>query len=192
MFKFYFKYINIPHYEDLVAEMQPHILKLVNDNNLSGFHHINMDDFFKKCPKVNEYFTSKNIKLECIAIIIAEPNTNLGIHKDWQDDNNALALNMEIINCRKNYTAMFFCENEKEAMKILTTPKGSKFWRIFDTSKCYLISEFNLTNPVLFDTLKIHQVRNTTNERRISISFRFKNKDAEIFDILLEDKELIK
>ena len=72
-------------------------------------------------------------------------------------------------------------------MKILTTPKGSKFWRIFDTSKCYLISEFNLTNPVLFDTLKIHQVRNTTNERRISISFRFKNKDAEIFDILLED-----
>jgi hypothetical protein len=86
-----------------------------------------------------------------------------------------LALNIEIQNCRIPKTKLYLT---KSIPVITYTPSNIEYFKYSDDAIFEKIGEFDLTHPVLFDTQIPHQVCNQTNERRVSISFRF-SKDPE-------------
>jgi hypothetical protein len=167
---FYFKYVLIDNYEDMVAELQPYILKHIEGFKL-GFHQMKPSLVLDNCPIFSQWINSNKLQLRIIGIIIVPPYTDNQTHIDYiNNDFSSLALNMEIENCRIPKTKMFLTDS---LPIIAYTPSKIEYWKYEDDAIFTQVEEFDLSQPVLFETQIPHQVCNQTNQRRVSISFRF-------------------
>jgi hypothetical protein len=175
---FYFKYISIDNYEDMVAELQLYILKYIEGFG-KGFHLIDPALVLDNCPIFSQWIATIKSQIRIVGIIISPPYCINDTHRDYIPDNvGRLALNMEIQNCRIPKTKLYLTDT---APSINYTPNNEKYWK-YDSNAIFTeIGEFDLTQPVLFDTQTPHQVFNQTSGRRISISFRF--FEDPVFDI---------
>ena len=81
-----------------------------------------------------------------------------------------LALNMNILNCEVPKTKLF---NTSALPTVDSAQSGALYYRYPTTAVFDQIAEFDLALPVLFNTQVPHQVCNMTDEKRMSISFRF-------------------
>lgn len=177
--KFYYKTIDIDDYDSIISEIRK---KILHDISIypkwSGYDTISITDFLDYCPLFNNYIKNKNLVIRAIALIIIEPHRNSDIHTDYiMNEHNTYALNMGILNYEKTRTQIFSCSSD--ARHKLTNDKGHPYIA-YDESKCSIVAEFDLMKPKLFDTSNPHRVSNNTDERRISISFRFFNNPLEI------------
>jgi hypothetical protein len=167
---FYFKYISIDNYEDMVAELQSYILKYIEEFGI-GFHLIEPALVLDNCPIFSQWIATTKLQIRVIGIIISPPRCDNDTHRDYiHDDFGRLALNMEIQNCRIPKTKLYLTDT---APNLNYTPTNLKYWKYDDDAVFTEIGEFDLTQPVLFDTQTPHQICNPTAERRVSISFRF-------------------
>jgi len=172
---FYFKYVLIDNYTDIINELKPYILKHIEGFKL-GFHLIEPIPVLNSCRALTEFIDSNNLKIESLAVIIVPPNTNNNIHIDYTSKPvSSLALNMEIQNCIIPKTKQYFTESVPE---LAYTPSNIEYFKYPDDAIFTEVSQFDLRQPVLFETQIPHQICNPTNERRVSISFRF-TKDPE-------------
>ena len=172
---FYFKYVPLINYEDMIAELKPYILQYIEGFRF-GFHLIEPALVLANCPIFADWIKANNLQIESTGIIIVSPNTNINIHIDYTTKPvSSLALNMEIQNCRIPKTKLYFTES---VPTIAYTPSNVEYFKYDDDAVFKKIGEFDLSQAVLFDAQVPHQVCNQTNERRVSISFRF-SKDPE-------------
>jgi hypothetical protein len=172
---FYFKYVPLINYEDIIAELKPYILKYIEGFRF-GFHLIEPKLVLDNCLIFSEWIRSSNLQIESIGIIIVAPNTNNIIHIDYTSKPvSSLALNMEIQNCRIPKTKLYLTESTPV---ITYTLSNTEYCKYNDDAVFTQVGEFDLYQPVLFETQIPHQVCNQTNKRRVSISFRF-SKDPE-------------
>ncbi len=103
-----------------------------------------------------------------IALIINEPNSQGGIHTDLQ--NNDLALNIGI-QTTGTHTNMYSMQHG--IPYTVTIPNGNILTK-YDKCVFDLHSKFQLENgPIIFNTKKLHQVINPTDQWRLAISIRF-------------------
>jgi hypothetical protein len=170
---FYFKYVSIDNYKDIVAEFQPYILKHVEGFKM-GFHLMNPAVLLDNCPIFSQWIISNKFKIRIVGIVITPPYTNSPTHIDYiNKDFSVLALNMEIQNCRIPKTKMYITDATPHAIKLAHTPENVEYWKYENNDSLKEVGKFDLTQPVLFNTQIPHQVCNQTSERRVSISFRF-------------------
>ena len=170
---FYFKYVAIDNYKDIIAEFQPYILKHVEGFRM-GFHLINPEVISNNFPIFTQWVVSNKLRIRIVGIVITPPYTNSPTHIDYiNKDFSVLALNMEIQNCKIPKTKMYITDAQPSAIKLAHTPENVEYWKYENNDSLKEVGEFDLTQPVLFNTQIPHQVCNQTNERRVSISFRF-------------------
>jgi hypothetical protein len=177
---FYYKYVDIQNYEDIVAEMSPYISNYIKGFKL-GFHHIACDKVLDNCHLFRQWINDNKLQLRVAGIIIVPPKTDNHTHIDYiHSDYSRLALNFEIENCRIPKTKLYHTDAKPV---IAYTPSKIEYWKYPEDAKFTEIAQFDLSQPVLFNTQIPHQVCNSNSyRRRVSISFRF-YQDPEIFKI---------
>ena len=103
-------------------------------------------------------------------LIMAAPNLVGNLHIDYRPhDNNTLAINIPLINCKNAITEFW---KSPESSSVEYTPSGVPYLSCGDRSTCTKIDEYRLVQPVLFNTSIPHSVNNYSDKPRIAISLR--------------------
>lgn len=167
---FYFKRVIIDNYSDIISEVRAHVLSQ-DWTDKFGWHTINAAALLDACPTIRQFFARHKMVLRLAGIIIMRPQGSNAIHIDWvQDEFSKLALNMDILNCETVKTRFFYTDS---AIEFARNPAGVPYCRFPADAKFTPVAAYDLSTPVLLDTQQPHQVRNTQDRTRISISFRF-------------------
>jgi hypothetical protein len=154
---FVWQYINID--QEIIVEIQKKYLE-ADPNNIFFFQDINLG--------LSSFL---GLEVQKFVLIQVEPFAKGRIHTDWRPLNcGSLALNIPLYNCEHSVTEMW--ESECKPWEHHTS--NGQPYSLFDRSKCKKISEFKLTNPVLFRTDIPHSVNNYSDKIRKAISIRFK------------------
>jgi hypothetical protein len=106
-------------------------------------------------------------------LIQVEPNAVGRIHTDFRPDKNfgdQLAIQIPLENCEHSITELWSSDYEPP---IQYTHNGQPY-NYFDKSRCVKVSEFALTQPVIWRTDVPHSVNNFSDRPRLAISLRFK------------------
>lgn len=134
------------------------------------FEHLDHNALLVSSPSLIQWlrFLSTG-PVRVIALILSEPNTQGHIHTDTQ--HNDLALNLSI-QTHGTYTNMYSIQ--EGVPYTVTMPTGNTLTRydkcVFDTHSRYELEN----NPIIFNTKKLHQVINPTDQWRFAISIRFR------------------
>ena len=133
------------------------------------FEHLDHNALLVSSPSLIQWlrFLSTG-PVRVIALIINEPNSRGEIHTDTQ--RNDLALNIGI-QTFGTHTNMYSIQTGKPYT--VTMPTGNTLTK-YDQCVFDLHSEYQLENsPIIFNTKKLHQVINPTDQWRLAISIRF-------------------
>ena len=158
---FIWKHVDIP--PDLIQQIQEEFKSAIPKNE-TFFQIVNL--------KIQEFM---GLEIQQAVLIQVRPNclNSVNIHKDEVRPNNCvLALNFPWENCEDSST--IFWKTDQPAVKKFTH-NGFPYDH-YDIKYCEKISEFKLTQPVIFNTRILHSVINPTDKWRRAISLRF-NKD---------------
>lgn len=136
------------------------------------------DLYRKNLPDNNEFFqviqipitTFMNLKISRAVLIQVAPNAQGRIHTDYRPEGFSLALNIPLENCEHSITSMWDASEQETEIRYTT---NNSPYHYYDPEKCKKITEFCLTQPVLFDTSLPHSVDNSSNCWRRAISLRF-------------------
>ncbi len=156
---FYWKYINIDSIE--VNRIKEDYLKHLPDNS----------HFFQEVSIENKTFMGMEILRS--VLIQVEPRATGRIHTDFRPDKNfgdQLAIQIPLINCEHSLTELWSSDYEPP---VQYTSNGQPY-NYFDRARCIKVSEFVLTQPVLWRTDIPHSVSNNSDNPRLAISLRFK------------------
>jgi hypothetical protein len=168
MSPFYFSHVTVDGYDQIISELQPYVKNFAM-GLIDGFHGVNHSDLLDKCPSIKKWFSIKKLTVRYIGITKYKRTAER--HIDCTGNGcNSLALNFNIQNCLLTCTKIFSCDKDPTLNQ---TPSGIPYWKFDPSTNFVQVAEFNLSTPVVFDTQVIHQVCNTTDETRISVSFRF-------------------
>jgi hypothetical protein len=160
--------IDIPNFENIYAELLSYTLDQL-PRFKEAFNHLSLQDMMKNCPLTNEWFTSVNLKPRVCALIIQPVGANIkGTHTDTQS--NALALNFGIKNTKNTHTSFYKVVSGNIIQK--TLPNGIT-WDNYEQAQLEEIARVDLQKPTIINTKIPHAVHNSTDEPRVSISFRF-------------------
>ena len=138
------------------------------------------DEYYRHLPDNTHFFQQLDLpireflglEVQRFVLIQALPNAVGRIHTDWRpsDFGNQLALNIPLEHCEDSVTSLWSSDYIPPTQ---FTDNGQPY-NFYDPNRCIKISEFRLTQPVLFRTDLPHSVDNTTNKVRKAISVRFK------------------
>ena len=167
---FIWQYIDIPQEE--IETIQQKVRAKLPDNS----------EFFQPISIEQEFFLGLEIYI--VVLIQAAPGfglDNYGIHKDFDDTNQGrcLAINIPLDNCEESITK--FWETDKPD-NIQFTPNGMPY-NLIEEKDCRYISEFKLTQPIIFNTCVPHNVVNPQKVWRRAISIRFKDDPWHLINI---------
>jgi hypothetical protein len=138
-------------------------------------------DYLKHLPGNSHFFQEVNIEnktfmgMEILrpVLIQVEPRATGRIHTDFRPDKDfgdQLAIQIPLENCEHSLTELWSSEYEPPVQH---TSNGQPY-NYFDKSRCIKITEFILTQPVIWRTDIPHSVNNTSDKTRLAISLRFK------------------
>jgi hypothetical protein len=155
---FYWKYINLN--ETVIKSLQDEYYKHLPDNS----------HFFQQLDLPIEEFLG--LEVQRFVLIQVVPNATGRIHTDWRPSNfgNQLALNIPLEHCEDSVTSLWSSDYTPPTQ---FTDNGQPY-NFYDPKRCVKITEFKLTQPVLFRTDLPHSVDNPSNNVRKAISIRFK------------------
>lgn len=168
---FLYKDIEIENYDSIIAELRTFFLRnsSVADDSMH-FILLDKNQLIDESPFLSNWLSVNNLRLKNAALIMVKENAkNLSPHIDTQE--NALALNFPILNCKNCWTSIYKLVDGKEILGVL--PNGQTYINFDNSAKFEELTRFNLDNPVIFNTKFPHQVWNPNNTTRISASLRF-------------------
>ncbi len=158
MTDFYWQYINVPQKD--IEYIQKKYLKLLPNN----------DHFFQQLDlDVTEFL---GLEVQRFVLIQVSPKAIGRIHTDYRPNNygHQLAIQIPLINCEQTTTVIW---SSDYTPPLQYTSNGQPY-NYYDPSRCKKITEFKLTQPVLWRTDLPHSVNNPTGAVRKAISIRFK------------------
>ena len=158
---FYWQYCDVPE------EDTKFIQNMYKENLPSN------SDFFQEI--IIPIKTFMNIKIEKAVLIQVAPFSNCPIHADHPVDIEVkckLALNIPLENCENSVTRLWDIAGQHTEVKY--TSNNARY-HYYDPALCKKITEFHLTEPVLFDTTVPHSVHNMSDKWRRAISLRFES-----------------
>jgi hypothetical protein len=155
---FLWKYIDID--PAIIKDIQDRYLKIL-PNNQHFFQGVNLD-----------ITTFMDMEVQRFVLIQVAGNAVGRIHTDWRpnDYGDQLALNIPLENCETSVTELW--ESDYDPPTQYTA--NNQPYRFFDSNRCKKLTEFKLTQPVLFRTDIPHSVNNPSDKIRKAISIRFK------------------
>ncbi len=155
---FLWKYITVD--QDDIEKIQKLYLESLPNN----------DHFFQPVEIGITHFLGMEIQ-RAILIQVA-PNAKGRIHTDWRpsDYGNQLALNIPLLNCEHSITSIW----ESDYTPPTQYTDNGQPYNFFDPARCIKLTEFKLTQPVIFRTDLPHSVDNPCDKIRKAISLRFK------------------
>lgn len=181
----HYKIINIPNYEQVLAELQAFVLGNMPTPRVF-LHKGDHEKMIHECPLIATWLAEHDLEIRRMAIICARPGVGDhlgGVHVDYCNDDIVMALNFGISNYENTYTGVY---EELPGNKLLDSvlPNGIHYYRYerHDVAAFKEVDRFNLTKPVLFYVNKPHCPVNTTNEDRISLSLRFTRNPVELYN----------
>jgi hypothetical protein len=139
------------------------------------------EEYLKNLPINSHFFQEVNIEnrtfmgMEILrpVLIQVEPRAIGRIHTDFRPDKNygdQLAIQIPLINCDHSLTELWSSNYEPP---VRYTPNRQPY-NYFEKSRCIKVSEFKLTQPVIWRTDIPHSVNNYSDNPRLAISLRFK------------------
>ena len=139
------------------------------------------EDYLKHLPSNSHFFQEVNIanrtfmgmEISKPVLIQVAPHAIGGIHTDFRPNKNLgdqLAIQIPLENCEHSITELWASDYKPP---VQYTHNGQPYI-YFDKSKCTKVSEFTLTQPVIWRTDVPHSVSNSSNNPRLAISLRFK------------------
>lgn len=137
--------------------------------------------FFQEVALKNRIFMGMEISKP--VLIQVEPYAVGRIHTDFRPNKNfgdRLAIQIPLENCEHSITE-FWSSNYKPPVQY--TMNGQPY-NYFDKSTCIKVSEFELTEPVIWRTDVPHSVSNSSDKPRLAISLRFKKDPWHLVNIL--------
>lgn len=133
-----------------------------------------------RMPNNEHFFQSLNLpikeflgmEVQRFVLIQVGPNAIGRIHTDFRPDEygDQLALQIPLDNCEQSITEMWESEYDPP---IQYTDNGQPY-RFFEPSRCKKLTEFKLTQPLIFRTDVPHSASNMSDKIRRAISVRFK------------------
>jgi hypothetical protein len=141
-----------------------------------------LEKFYRmRMPNNTHFFQSLNLpikeflgmEVQRFVLIQVEPNAIGRIHTDFRPNEygDQLALQIPLDNCEDSVTEMWESEYDPP---IQYTDNGQPY-RFFEPSRCKKLTEFKLTQPLIFRTDVPHSASNMGNKIRRAISVRFKD-----------------
>ena len=139
------------------------------------------EDYLKHLPNNSHFFQEVNIEnrtfmgmeIQRPVLIQVEARASGRIHTDFRPDKNfgdQLAVQIPLINCEHSLTELWSSDYEPP---VQYTTNGQPY-NYFEKSRCVKVSEFVLTQPVIWRTDVPHSVSNYSDSPRLAISLRFK------------------
>jgi hypothetical protein len=155
---FFWKYVDID--SNAVAQLQK-IYRMRLPNN---------DHFFQTLNLPIQKFLG--LEVQRFVLIQVAPNAKGRIHTDFRPNEygDQLALQIPLDNCEDSVTDMWESEYDPP---VQYTDNGQPY-RFFDPTRCKKVTEFKLTQPLIFRTDVPHSANNMGNKIRRAISVRFK------------------
>lgn len=155
---FYWKYLDID--PTAVEELKSAYLRCLPNNEY----------FFQPIVLPIKYFLG--LEVQRFVLIQVAPQAVGRIHTDWRPSEfgDQLALNIPLENCESSVTSMW----ESEYTPPTQYTDNKQPYNFYDPTRCKKVTEFKLTQPVLFRTDVPHSVDNPSNKLRRAISVRFK------------------
>jgi hypothetical protein len=153
---FYWKYFDIPE-EDI---------KFIQDTYKENLP--SNEEFYQEI--IIPIKTFMNMAIDKAVLIQVAPFANCPIHADYLKSK--LAINIPLENCENSVTRLWDVTDQITEFKY--TPNKARY-RYYDPVLCKKITEFRLTEPVLFDTTVPHSVHNMSDKWRRAISLRFES-----------------
>jgi hypothetical protein len=138
-----------------------------------------IQDMYKEnLPNNSEFFqvvdipvkTFMNLKISRAVLIQVAPFAKGRIHTDYRPEGFSLALNIPLEHCENSITSMW--DTADQITEIRYTTNNSPY-HYYDPELCKKVTEFRLTEPILFDTSIPHSVDNLSDNWRRAISLRF-------------------
>ena len=170
--------IDIPNLENIHAELLSYTLNQLPKFK-EAFNLLPLQDMMQHCPLIKEWFVSVGLIPRVCALIIQPIGADIrGAHTDTQV--NSLALNFGIKNTEKTHTSFYKVVSGNIVQK--TLPNGVT-WDNYEQANLEEIARVDLKKPTIINTKVPHAVHNSTNELRISISFRFVNDPYHLVNI---------
>jgi hypothetical protein len=163
---FLWKYIDID--PAIIKDIQEHYLKSLPENQ-HFFQGVELD--------IAEFM---GMEVQRFVLIQVSGNAVGRIHTDWRpkEYGNQLALNIPLLNCEHSVTELWSSDYTPPTQY---TENGQPY-NFYDPARCKKLTEFKLTQPVLFRTDVPHSVNNSSNKIRKAISIRFKKDPWNLVD----------
>jgi len=165
------KFLNIRNYEKLSHEVYDYLNK--RTNLLSApqppfFNELNVKDILKNVKSVREFLTKNNLVAKRFIVIIVPPgNQPDNLHFD------RLAPYVRILwpirNCEKSVTKFFDADPAKAHIEYLENK--IPYYYPGDLVVSSMIDQFELTQPLVFDSGVAHNVHPAPNATKARISF---------------------
>lgn len=174
--KFYWKYINIENYKEIQQELSQISIPILDTiPDVEGLYGLEKyKNIFSK-TLFFKWIYSKNLIIRTFCFVITKPNHIQVVHTDYYKAQtyNTYSLNINILNCENNIVKMFDKKDNAKEIEIVS-PNNYRYTFYYEND-CSLATSYILNKPILLDVAIPHQVCNTTNNKRVSLSIRFHN-----------------
>ena len=142
--------------------------------------HIEVDEILEFIPELKKVCDDRGLIVYDVAIILAQPNMQGGIHEDEYPDVRWL---LPVRNTEGSYTKFFDTTEDEIEWKEL--PEGKLYKGVKDSYVPRELGSFELIKPVVFDPGVAHGIFTNPKftEPRISCTIRFENPPS----YMLED-----
>lgn len=164
---FLWQYINID--QAVIDDIKQRYLKVLPTNNY----------FFQGLDIGVTHFLG--LEIQRAVLIQVAPHATGRIHTDWRpkDYGDQLALNIPLMDCEHSITSLWSSDYTPPTQY---TDNGQPY-NFYDPARCTKLTEFKLTQPVMFRTDVPHSVDNPSDKTRRAISLRFKQDPWHLVNI---------
>ena len=166
---FYYQHIELD--ATVVEELREYFLALTQGLTKRGVTNFrDTEAIAEACPAFTQWAEHKGLHLKLAAVHHTVGNSDGLLHRDI----GSLAVNLNLENCENTKTQMFRVEGQGRETRL---PDGSVYITYDkDLCNCTVVAEYTLLTPIIINTAQPHQVTNSSNQRRLSLSLRF-NED---------------
>ena len=177
-----FKVIDCPTQSIISTKVLDFLSKnttLLEDKNLKLWNKIDTVSLLRQVPEILEFYQSINLKLKEIAITICNKNEDVNLHIDELPV--VAKINFPILNTENTFNEWY---SVPQSIIESTTPIFNQFNSAYydlghvDLNLCTKIAEYELGQPVVFNSQVPHKIRITNRAKfpRVVMSCTFFNE----------------
>jgi hypothetical protein len=175
------KFLDIDNHQIISDEIYNFVSNhtdLLNSEEKFCFHDVDVANTLKHTPLLQKFLKEKLLQPTMIGIVVTHADSPSNLHADFVNILTATYIRIlwPVKNCHGSRTV--FYDVPKEHLKVVDQPNGKKYYSVPTDQDWAYLNEFELSSPVVFDTIVPHEVVPAPNstDHRISCSIGF-NKD---------------